>query len=391
MSNVLNFLDPTNQLGSFVDEVHKFGQREVLPLDAVFSERGEFPHDLWKKTGNMGLLGITAPEQYGGYDLGYLTHFVVTEILSQYSGSITLSYIAHSNLCVNQITLNGTDEQKAAFLPGLISGDLVGALAMSEDNAGSDVMGMHTTAKEVNGGYVLNGTKLWITNGGTADVMVVYAQTDAANRKLTAFLVTKDMEGFAPRQKIHKIGMNASETYELVFENCFVPKENILGEVNRGGAVLMSGLNYERLILSAGALGLAQAAFDETLRYTGERRQFGKPINANQAVAFELAQMKADINSERMAAYLVAAMIDANKNGPKHDPKMNELCAGVFLKTGQLAEDVTTRAVKLHGGNGYTREFRVGRIWNDAMLYQIGGGTENVRKIVLARGLGLNA
>ena len=388
-ADILTLFDKDGIVTAMRKEVRRFAEKEILPLDASFSEKGEFPNDLWQKMGAQGLLGITAPEQYGGSDIGYLMHLVVTEEISRCSGSIGLSYIAHSNLCVNQISLNGTDGQKAEFLPRLISGDYVGALAMSEPNAGSDVMSMKTRAERVEGGFILNGTKLWITNGASADVLVVYAKTDPENNKLTAFLIPKFSQGFRPGQKLHKIGMRASETYELVFEDCFVPDNHILGEVNKGGNVLMSGLNYERLILSGGALGLAQAAFEESHRYTNSREQFGKPIISNQAIAFDVAQMAADVDRERAFAYSTAAMIDAQPKGTKHDKSLNRMCSEVFLTTAQTADRISSRAVELHGGNGYTMDFRVGRIWNDAKLYMIGGGTSDIRKLVIARDLAM--
>jgi isovaleryl-CoA dehydrogenase len=314
---------------------------------------------------------------------------VITEEISRCSGSIGLSYIAHSNLCVNQISLNGTPAQRAKYLPGLVAGTSIGALAMSEANAGSDVMAMTCSATPTDDGYLLNGTKLWITNGGSADVLVVYVKTDRERKKITAFLVTGDMEGFRRGQKIHKIGMKASETYELVFDNCFVPKANILGEFNGGGRVLMSGLNYERLILAGGALGLGRAAFEESLQYTSDRVQFGKAINRNQAIAFDLAEMSAALDRERAFAYSTAALIDKSPKTTAQDKSLNLLCAEVFLSVAQTADQMSSRAVELHGGNGYSTEYRVGRIWNDAKLYMIGGGTSDIRKLVVARELGL--
>jgi isovaleryl-CoA dehydrogenase len=369
--------------------VRTFAEKEILPLDGPASEQSEFPNQLWPKMGEQGFLGVTAAEKFGGLALGYLAHLVITEEISRCSGSIGLSYIAHSNLCVNQISLNGTPAQKAKYLPGLIAGTSIGALAMSEANAGSDVMAMSCSATPADGGYLLNGTKLWITNGGSADVLVVYVKTDKEKKKITAFLVTRDMEGFKRGQKIHKIGMKASETYELVFDNCFVPTANILGEFNGGGKVLMSGLNYERLILAGGALGLGRAAFEESLNYTSDRMQFGKAINRNQAIAFDLAEMSTSLDRERAFAYSTAALIDKSPKNTQ-DKALNLLCAEVFLSAAQAADQISSRAVELHGGNGYSTEYRVGRIWNDAKLYMIGGGTSDIRKLVVARELGLN-
>jgi len=368
--------------------VQRFAEEQILPLDGPSSEVGEFPEGLWQKMGEQGLLGVTAPERHGGLGMGYLPHLVITEEISRCSGSIGLSYIAHSNLCVNQITLNGTEAQQAEFLPKLTSGEFVGALAISEANAGSDVMSMRTRADKVDGGYVLTGTKLWITNGRSADVIVVYAKTDVENKKITAFLVKTDSKGFRPGQKLHKIGMRASETYELVLEDVFVPESHILGQVDAGAEVLMSGLNFERLILAGGALGLARAAFEESLSYTQERHQFARPINSNQAIAFDLAQMAADLDRERSFAYCAASLVDARGHRPG-DKTLNRLCAEVFLTAAQTADRISSRAVELHGGNGYTTEYRVGRIWNDAKLYMIGGGTSDIRKLVIARELGL--
>jgi len=388
-ADILALFDHDGTIREMRAAVSRFAKEQILPLDGPLSEAEDFPQQLWRMMGDQGLLGMTAPEKHGGLGLGYLPHLVVAEEISRCSGSVGLSYIAHSNLCINQIALNGTEKQKADFLPPLVAGEKVGGLAMSEANAGSDVMSMQTRATKCEGGYRLNGTKLWITNGGTGDTFVVYAKTDSENKKITAFLVCKGMPGFKPGQKLHKVGMRASETYELVFDECFVPDSNVLGNVDQGAKVLMGGLNYERLILAGGALGLARAAFEESLSYTTERIQFGKPINSNQAIAFDLAQMAAEIDRERAFAYTVASMIDAKGKTAKNDKSLNRMCAEVFLTAAQAADRISTRGVELHGGNGYTTEYRIGRIWRDAKLYMIGGGTADIRKLVVARELGL--
>ncbi|HRJ13265.1 MAG TPA: acyl-CoA dehydrogenase family protein [Alphaproteobacteria bacterium] len=367
------------------DAVHHFAQGVIAPMDASSSQRQKFSDEAWLQMGTQGFLGVTAEEIYGGLGLGYLAQCVIAEEISRASGSIGLSYIAHANLCVNQIALNGSEEQKQRFLPRLTSGEFVGALAMSEANSGSDVMSMHTRAEPVEGGYQISGTKLWITNGGNADVILLYAKT---GERLTAFLTTRDMEGFSVGQKIHKNGMRGSDTYEIRYDNCFVPIENRVGAEGSGGGILMSGLNYERLVLSAGALGLAQAALDEALKYTRDREQFRKRICDNQAVAFELADMQANITRERAALYAYANLLDQLGPQAKQDKDLNGICAGVFLTAALMATDVANRALVLHGGNGMTEEFKIGRILNDVKLYEIGGGTTNIRRLQVARGLG---
>ena len=385
-ADILAPFDKDGTIGEMRAAVQRFAEEQILPIDGPTTEAGEFPREMWQKMGELGLLGVTAPSEFGGLDMGYLAHLVITEEISRCSGSIGLSYIAHSNLCVNQITLNGTKEQQAEFLPKLTSGEFVGALAISEANAGSDVMSMRTRGEKVEGGYRLSGTKLWITNGRSADVIVVYAKTDIENKKITAFLVTTASEGFQHGQKLHKIGMRASETYELILDNVFVDDSHILGQVDAGAEVLMSGLNFERLILAGGALGLARAAFEESLTYTQDRHQFSRPINSNQAIAFDLAQMAADIDRERSFAYCAASLVDSHGHAGK---SLNRLCAEVFLTAAQTSDRISSRAVELHGGNGYTTEYRVGRIWNDSKLYMIGGGTSDIRKLVIARELGM--
>ena len=385
-ADVIAPFDADGTISEMRSAVQRFAEEQILPIDGSTSEAGEFPASIWRQMGELGLLGVTAPSQYGGLDMGYLTHLVITEEISRCSGSIGLSYIAHSNLCVNQITLNGTEAQKAEFLPKLTSGEYIGGLAISEANAGSDVMSMRTKAEKVDGGYELSGTKLWITNGRSANVIVVYAKTDMENKKITAFLVKTDTPGFQHGQKLHKIGMRASETYELLLDKVFVPDEHILGAVDSGAEVLMSGLNFERLILAGGALGLARAAFEESVQYTHDRHQFARPINSNQAIAFDLAQMAADIDRERSFAYVAASLVDKQGHSGK---ALNRICAEVFLTAAQTSDRISSRAVELHGGNGYTTEYRVGRIWNDSKLYMIGGGTSDIRKLVIARELGL--
>lgn len=360
----------------------------IRPLDDIIDrETHAFPHSLWAGLGEQGLLGIITPEEYGGLNLGYLALTEVTKQISCNSGSIGLSYIAHIALCAHQIIKHGTPEQKEKYLPGLADGSLIGALAMSEPGAGSDVMSMKTRATPRDGGFVLNGGKFWITNGGridaetgqltTADVMVVYAAT--GNGKLTAFLLERGMEGFKAASKIDKETMRGSETWEITFDNVFVPSQNVLGAANKGAHVLMAGLNAERLILAAGALGLAEAAYEEALAYTTERKQFGAPINHNQAVAFRLSQIYADITAANQMLLVQAALADK-------DIKLldNAAAAAVFLKASQVATAATQENIQLHGGAGLTTDVRAMRLFRDAALYRIGGGTEEVRLMRIA-------
>lgn len=343
-----------------------------------------FPNDLWRKFGDAGFLGPTADEAYGGLAMGYQAHCVILEELSRASGSIGLSYAAHSQLCVNQLSLNGSAAQKEKYLPGLISGEKIGALAMSEHSAGSDVVSMKTTAKEVDGGYLLNGTKMWITNGPDAHVIVVYAKTEptAGSKGITAFIVDTTAEGFSVAQKLDKFGMRGSNTGELVFENVFVPSENVLGALNKGVTVLMEGLDLERLVLSAGPLGLMQAALDISLPYVHQRKQFGQPIAHNQLVQGKLADMYTKYRASSAFTYSVARHIDESHESP--DIRTQD-CAGAILYAGERASEVAADAVQLMGGMGYMNEVPAGRILRDAKLYEIGAGTSEVRRMVIGR------
>lgn len=339
---------------------------------------------MWRKFGEAGFLGPTADEEYGGLAMGYQAHCVILEELSRASGSIGLSYAAHSQLCVNQLSLNGSPEQKAKYLPGLISGEQIGALAMSEHSAGSDVVSMKTTAKEVDGGYLLNGTKMWITNGPDAHTIVVYAKTqpDAASKGITAFIVETSTKGFSVAKKLDKFGMRGSNTGEIVFEDVFVPRENVLGELNKGVRVLMEGLDLERLVLSAGPLGLMQASLDVALPYTHQRRQFGQPIAHNQLVQGKLADMYTKYRASAAFTYSVARHIDESHESP--DIRTQD-CAGAILYAGERASEVAADAVQLMGGMGYMNEVPAGRILRDAKLYEIGAGTSEVRRMVIGR------
>jgi isovaleryl-CoA dehydrogenase len=336
---------------------------------------------MWMKLGEAGFLGMTADEEYGGLAMGYQAHCVVMEEISRASGSIGLSYAAHSQLCVNQLMLNGSPTQKAKYLPGLIAGEKVGALAMSEHSAGSDVVSMKTTAKEVDGGYLLNGTKMWITNGPDADYIVVYAKTDpaAASKGITAFIVETSTKGFSCAKKLDKLGMRGSNTGELVFEDVFVPRENILGSVNKGVKVLMEGLDLERLVLSAGPLGLMQAALDITLPYTHTRRQFNIPIAHNQLVQGKLADMYTKFRASHSYTYAVAAAVDNSGTVATQD------CAGAILYAAERATECALDAIQLMGGMGYMNEVAAGRLLRDAKLYEIGAGTSEVRRMVIGR------
>ncbi|ODV92206.1 hypothetical protein CANCADRAFT_30444 [Tortispora caseinolytica NRRL Y-17796] len=363
------------------DATVAFCQAEI-PRELAFEvdRTNTFPHDLWKKFGEAGLLGITAPEKYGGLDAGYLAHCVVLEEISRASGSIGLSYAAHSQLCVNQLTLHANEKQKEKYLAPLVSGDKVGALAMSEAGAGSDVVSMRTRADKVDGGYLLNGTKMWITNGPTADTLVVYAKTDPAAGKsgITAFIVEKGFKGFKVERKLDKFGMRGSDTGELVFEDVFIPEENVLGPLNKGVYVLMKGLDLERLVLSAGPIGLMRAALDETLPYVHTRQQFGKPIAHQQLVQGRLADMYTKFAASRAFVYNTAKDCDNGKVDTKD-------CAGAILYAAERATEVALDAIQLMGGMGYMNETSPGRILRDAKLYEIGAGTSEIRRMVIGR------
>lgn len=364
------------------DNVYQFAQKEIAPLAAEIDKENQFPNFLWRKLGNLGLLGITAEEQYGGANMGYLAHVIAMEEISRASASVGLSYGAHSNLCVNQIKLNGNSAQKEKYLPKLISGEYIGALAMSESNSGSDVVSMQLMAKEQSDYFVLNGTKMWITNGPDADVLVVYAKTnkELGSKGITAFLIEKSFSGFRTAQKLDKLGMRGSNTCELVFEDCIVPKENVLGELNMGTKVLMSGLDYERTVLAAGPIGIMQACLDVVLPYVHERKQFGQAIGEFQFIQGKVADMYTDLNASRAYLYAVAAACDKGKVSRKD-------AASVILYTAEKATQMALQAIQILGGNGYINEYPTGRLLRDAKLYEIGAGTSEIRRMLIGREL----
>ncbi len=373
-------LDET--LAALRDSVEQFARAEIVPLADTIDQENRFPHELWKKLGDMGLLGITVSEEYGGAGLGYLAHVLAMEEISRASASVALSYGAHSNLCVNQIFLNGTDAQKRKYLPGLISGDQVGALAMSEPGAGSDVVSMKLRARRDGDRFLLNGNKMWITNGPSADTYVIYAKTDpdAEARGITAFIVERDFPGFSQAQKLDKLGMRGSETCELVFEDCPVPLENVLGEVNGGARVLMSGLDYERTVLAGGAVGIMQACMDTVLPYVHERKQFGQPIGEFQLMQGKLADMYVTLNASRAYLYAVARSCDRGHASRKD-------AAGAILYCAENATRLALEAIQTLGGNGYINEYPTGRFLRDAKLYEIGAGTSEIRRMLIGREL----
>jgi isovaleryl-CoA dehydrogenase len=373
-------------LGETADAIRettaRFAADRIAPIAAQIDESNSFPRELWPQMGALGLHGVTVEEGYGGLGLGYLEHVVAMEEVSRASASIGLSYGAHSNLCVNQIRRWGSEEQKRRYLPRLISGEHVGALAMSEAGAGSDVVSMRLRADRRGDRYVLNGTKFWITNGPHADVLVVYAKTDpeGASRGVTAFLIEKDFKGFSCAQKLDKMGMRGSDTGELVFEDCEVPEENVLGQVNGGVGVLMSGLDYERAVLSGGPLGIMQACLDVVLPYVRERKQFGKPIGSFQLMQGKVADMYVSLNSARAYVYAVAKACDAGKT-TRFD------AAGAILMASENAVKVTLEAIQALGGAGYTRDYPAERLLRDAKLYDIGAGTNEIRRYLIGREL----
>ena len=372
----------SEELEALRDMVHRFAQDRIAPIADEIDRSNEFPNDLWREMGELGLLGITVPEEFGGADMGYVAHVIAMEEISRASAAVGLSYGAHSNLCVNQIRRNGTPEQKARYLPRLVSGEHVGALAMSEPGAGSDVVSLKLRAEKRNDHYRLNGNKFWITNGPEADTLVVYAKTnpEAGPRGITAFLIEKEMTGFSTAQKLDKFGMRGSNTCELVFEDCEVPFENVLGEEGRGVAVLMSGLDYERVVLSGGPLGIMAAAMDVVMPYVHERKQFGQPIGEFQLMQAKIADMYTAMNSARAYAYAVAAACDRGET-------TRQDAAGCLLYASTQATQVALEAIQALGGNGYINDYPTGRLLRDAKLYEIGAGTQEIRRTLIGREL----
>ncbi|MFT4182341.1 MAG: isovaleryl-CoA dehydrogenase [Rhizobium sp.] len=371
-----------DEIEALRDSVRRFAGQRIAPLADEIDRNNGFPMDLWREMGDLGLLGITAGEDYGGAGLGYLAHTVAMEEISRASASVGLSYGAHSNLCVNQINRNGSAEQKQRYLPKLISGEHIGALAMSEPGAGSDVVSMRLQAEKRGRAYVLNGSKMWITNGPDADVLVVYAKTapDAGARGITAFLVEKGFKGFSVGQQLDKLGMRGSHTSELVFIDCEVPEENVLGQLDGGVRVLMSGLDYERVVLSGGPLGIMAACMDVVLPYLHERKQFGQPIGEFQLMQGKLADMYVTMNAARAYVYAVAAACDRGETTRKD-------AAGCILYAAEKATALALECIQALGGNGYTNDYPAGRLLRDAKLYEIGAGTSEIRRMLIGREL----
>jgi isovaleryl-CoA dehydrogenase len=387
MASLANRLPGLNfDLGETADmlraSVESFAADEIAPRAAAIDKDNAFPADLWRKFGDLGVLGITVEEEYGGAGMGYLQHVVAMEEISRASASVGLSYGAHSNLCVNQIRRNGNEAQKRRYLPNLISGEHVGALAMSEPGAGSDVVGMRTRADQRGDRFVLNGSKMWITNGPDADVLVVYAKTDpdAGPRGISAFIIEKDFPGFSTAQKLDKLGMRGSNTCELVFNDCEVPEDNLLGRINDGVGVLMSGLDYERAVLAAGPLGIMQACMDAVLPYVHERKQFGQAIGEFQLMQGKIADMYTTMNAAKAYVYTVAKSCDRGETTRKD-------AAGAILYAAEKATWMALEAIQCLGGNGYINDYPTGRLLRDAKLYEIGAGTSEIRRMLIGREL----
>ena len=388
MSNVTRTSYPTLDfdLGFEIEQlretVREFSDREIAPRAEAIDREDKFPRDLWPQMGALGLHGITVEEKYGGTEMGYLAHVVAMEEVSRGSASVGLSYGAHSNLCINQIARNGSVDQKERYLPRLVSGEHVGALAMSEPGAGSDIVSLRTKAERKGDRYVLNGTKMWITNGSEADVLVAYAKTDpnAGSKGITAFLVEKGMKGFTVAQKLDKLGMRGSPTCELVFTDCEIPEQNVLGAVNRGVSVLMSGLDYERLVLAGGPLGIMQACMDIVVPYVHDRQQFGRPIGEFELMQGKLADMYTTLNACRAYVYAVAKACDRGKTARKD-------AAGAILYAAERATWMALQGIQALGGNGYVNDFPTGRLLRDAKAYEIGGGTSEIRRMLIGREL----
>jgi isovaleryl-CoA dehydrogenase len=369
------------------DSVHAFAQTEIAPRAAEIDRSDQFPMDLWRKMGELGVLGITVPEEYGGANMGYLAHMLAMEEISRASASVGLSYGAHSNLCVNQIKRNGSAAQKKKYLPKLISGEHVGALAMSESGAGSDVISMKLKAEDKGGYYLLNGSKMWITNGPDADTLVVYAKTEPelGARGVTAFLIEKGMKGFSIAQKLDKLGMRGSHTGELVFKDVEVPAANVLGALNGGAKVLMSGLDYERAVLAAGPIGIMQAVMDNVVPYIHDRKQFGQSIGEFQLIQGKVADMYTVLQAARAFCYTVGKNLD--QLGAEHVRQVRKDCASVILWCAEKATWMAGEGIQVYGGNGYINEYPLGRLWRDAKLYEIGAGTSEIRRMLIGREL----
>jgi isovaleryl-CoA dehydrogenase len=380
--------DHGDDIAALRDAIQQFAAAEIAPRAEAIDRSDQFPMDLWRKMGDLGLLGITADEAYGGSAMGYLAHIIAMEEISRASASVGLSYGAHSNLCVNQIRRNGTDEQKEKYLPKLISGEHIGALAMSEPNAGSDVVGMRLRADFKRDHWVLNGSKMWITNGPDADVLVVYAKNDleAGARGITAFLIEKNFKGFSVAQKLDKLGMRGSHTGELVFQDCEVPAENVLGGLGRGVNVLMSGLDYERAVLSGGPLGIMQACMDVVVPYVHDRKQFGQPIGEFQLMQGKLADMYSTMMACKAYVYAVGQACD-RASTPDQVRALRKDAAGAILYSAEKATWMAGEAIQALGGNGYINDYPTGRLWRDAKLYEIGAGTSEIRRMLIGREL----